>query len=137
MHRAPARMAQHRWLPLESNPDVMNKFMQGMGMKDSYVYTDVFGMDEELLAFVPKPVIAVLLLFPVSKGYSDHREAEEAELEKAGGQVVSENVFYMKQTIGNACGTIGLLHSIGNNLDKVELGTSGGGFGADRSGGGK
>lgn len=113
--------ADARWLPLESNPEVMNKFMQGMGMKDSFVYTDVFGMDEELLAFVPKPVIAVLLLFPISKGYSDHIDAEKAELKKAG-QEVSENVFYMKQTIGNACGTIGLLHSIGNNLDKVELG---------------
>jgi hypothetical protein len=28
----------------------------------------------------------------------------------------------MKQTIGNACGTIALLHSIGNVRDKVSLG---------------
>lgn len=33
--------------------------------------------------------------------------------EKEGGP------FYMKQTIGNACGTIALLHSLGNNMDTL------------------
>lgn len=27
---------------------------------------------------------------------------------------VSEKVYFMKQTVGNACGTIGLLHAVGN-----------------------
>lgn len=31
----------------------------------------------------------------------------------------------MKQTISNACGTIAMLHSIGNNRDKLELGMCG------------
>ena len=112
--------AASRWLPLESNPEVMNKFVGGMGMKDSYVYTDVFGFDPELLAFVPRPCIAVLLLFPTSKAHADHRDEERARLE-AEGYEADKDVFYMKQTIGNACGTIGLLHSLGNNLDKIEL----------------
>ena len=29
----------------------------------------------------------------------------------------------MKQTISNACGTIGLLHAVGNNQDRLRLGT--------------
>ena len=33
-------------------------------------------------------------------------------------------VFFMKQTIGNACGTIGIIHSIANNTDKIPLGAS-------------
>ncbi len=28
----------------------------------------------------------------------------------------------MKQTISNACGTIGLLHAVGNNLDELSIG---------------
>ena len=28
----------------------------------------------------------------------------------------------MKQTISNACGTIGVLHAIGNNSDRAHLG---------------
>jgi ubiquitin carboxyl-terminal hydrolase L3 len=34
---------------------------------------------------------------------------------------VSEKVYFLKQTVGNACGTIGLLHAIGNNLSQLEL----------------
>jgi hypothetical protein len=28
----------------------------------------------------------------------------------------------MKQTVGNACGTIGILHAVGNSLAQMELG---------------
>ena len=37
-------------------------------------------------------------------------------------QDVAEGLFYMDQTIGNACGTIGLLHAIANNTDTIALG---------------
>ena len=37
-------------------------------------------------------------------------------------QHVDPGVFFMRQTIGNACGTIGLLHSISNNKDRLDLG---------------
>jgi len=35
----------------------------------------------------------------------------QAKIE-AEGQAVPESLFYMTQTIGNACGTIGLLHAV-------------------------
>ena len=34
-------------------------------------------------------------------------------------------MFYMKQTIGNACGTIGLLHAAANNRDALGIGAPG------------
>lgn len=37
-------------------------------------------------------------------------------------QEVSPNVYFMKQTIGNACGTVAIIHSIANNTDVLELG---------------
>jgi hypothetical protein len=36
--------------------------------------------------------------------------------------VASQQPYYMKQTIGNACGTIAMLHALGNNLDRLTIG---------------
>jgi ubiquitin carboxyl-terminal hydrolase L3 len=35
-------------------------------MKETTQFVDVYGFDEELLSFVPQPVLAVLLVFPVT-----------------------------------------------------------------------
>eukprot|EP01114_Cavostelium_apophysatum_P017900 TRINITY_DN5410_c0_g1_i1.p1 TRINITY_DN5410_c0_g1~~TRINITY_DN5410_c0_g1_i1.p1 ORF type:complete len:258 (-),score=34.26 TRINITY_DN5410_c0_g1_i1:28-732(-) len=110
-----------RWLPLESNPDVVNKYVQTLGVPvDKWQYFDVIGTDPELLQMVPKPVIAVLLLFPITdtvvKG-----EKEEQDRIKEKGQNLSNKLWFMKQTIGNACGTIGVIHSLANNQDRISL----------------
>lgn len=31
-------------------------------------------------------------------------------------------MYFMKQTIGNACGTVAIIHSIANNTDVLEFG---------------
>lgn len=49
---------------------------------------------------------------------------QEAKRIETDGQKVAEDLFYMKQYIGNACGTIGILHALGNNTDKLEIGMS-------------
>ncbi|CAK9222946.1 unnamed protein product [Sphagnum troendelagicum] len=101
-----------RWLPLEANPEVMNQFVQGLGFPGDAGFFDVYGFDDDLLAMVPTPVLAVLLLFPISPEFYE-QEWETLQ--------VSEKVYFLKQTVGNACGTIGLLHAIGNNLSQLEL----------------
>ena len=35
---------------------------------------------------------------------------------------MAKDLFFTQQTIGNACGTIGLIHSLANCLDDAELG---------------
>ena len=47
--------------------------------------------------------------------------AEDKEL-RSQALSIPKDIFYMKQTIGNACGTIGLLHSIGNSQERIQLG---------------
>jgi ubiquitin carboxyl-terminal hydrolase L3 len=64
-------------------------------------------------------VAAVLLLFPVSEGYMAYRRESAASETPAD---ILDSVFFMKQTIGNACGTIGIIHAIANNVDRIELG---------------
>ena len=39
-------------------------------MKGNYQFFDVFGLDPELLAMVPQPAIALLLLFPITENVS-------------------------------------------------------------------
>lgn len=68
---------------------------------------------------VPQPVLAVMLLFPVSDEVDAAARQEDAEL-KEQGQHVSDKVFYMKQTIHNACGTIAILHAVENNLGALQ-----------------
>uniref|UniRef100_A0A2K5F4I5 Ubiquitin carboxyl-terminal hydrolase n=1 Tax=Aotus nancymaae TaxID=37293 RepID=A0A2K5F4I5_AOTNA len=59
-----------------------------------------------LRLLVPAPACALLLLFPLM-------------IEELKGQEVSPKVYFMKQTIGNSCGTIGLTHSVANNQVKL------------------
>jgi ubiquitin carboxyl-terminal hydrolase L3 len=53
------------------------------------------------------------MLFPIKKATEDFRAEENDTIEKQG-QICSKNVYHMKQTVGNACGTVGILHAIGN-----------------------
>ncbi|XP_013386238.1 ubiquitin carboxyl-terminal hydrolase isozyme L3 [Lingula anatina] len=101
-----------RWLPLESNPDVMNKFVKQLGLQGPYGFVDVFGLDADLLTMVPRPVAAVLLLYPIS---------EKSEATALGVEEENKEVYFIKQTIGNACGTIGVIHALANNTDKITL----------------
>lgn len=42
----------------------MNKFLQKLGVPPKIQVVDVYSLDPELLAVVPQPVLALLLLFP-------------------------------------------------------------------------
>lgn len=108
------------WFPLESNPDVMNKFLQKLGVSEKWNIVDVYGLESEALAWVPKPVLSVILLFPCSDSYYSYSSQECNEI-KEKGQIVAPEVFFLKQVVSNACGTIALIHSVANNIDKIEL----------------
>ncbi|CAN9497577.1 unnamed protein product [Ophioblennius macclurei] len=108
------------WLPLESNPEFCVQFVTCLGMKPSWQFGDVYGLDPVLLSMVPRPVCAVLLLFPVTEKYEAYKLEEEEKL-KEQRQDVSPDVYFIKQTIGNACGTIGLIHAVANNQAQLEF----------------
>ena len=54
--------------------------------------------------------------------HSQHENFRKKQIEELKGQEVSPKVYFMKQTIGNSCGTIGLIHAVANNQDKLEFG---------------
>eukprot|EP00088_Acartia_fossae_P069226 TRINITY_DN897_c0_g1_i12.p1 TRINITY_DN897_c0_g1~~TRINITY_DN897_c0_g1_i12.p1 ORF type:complete len:230 (-),score=59.37 TRINITY_DN897_c0_g1_i12:446-1135(-) len=111
-------MSSERWLPIESNPTVMNSFLRKLGVSDEWEVNDVYGLEDELLMMLPQPVLGLLLLFPITDKYEEY--AKELTT-KRGDAPISKKVFYMKQTISNACGTVALLHTVCNNTDSIQL----------------
>ncbi|CEG41977.1 ubiquitin carboxyl-terminal hydrolase isozyme l3-like [Plasmopara halstedii] len=110
-----------RWFPLESNPEVINSYAKNLGFPTSqFSFYDVLSTEEWALATVPTPVMAVIMLFPI-KPHTEKADKEEAARIEKEGQIVSPNVYYMRQTVGNACGTVGILHAIGNVRHLVQL----------------
>ncbi|EAZ31529.1 ubiquitin carboxyl-terminal hydrolase 3 isoform X1 [Oryza sativa Japonica Group] len=106
-----------RWLPLEANPEVMNQFMRGLGVPAEAGFCDVYGLDDEMLAMVPQPVLAVILLYPQDR----KKESVASPSSTVESKKLSKNVYFTKQTIGNACGTVGIIHAIGNALSRIKL----------------
>ncbi|KAE8260878.1 hypothetical protein A4X13_0g64 [Tilletia indica] len=118
-----------KWVPLEANPDIFNSWASNMGLDThKLAYHDIFGLDDELLQMVPQPVEAVLLLFPINQAIASFRreqdqgkqEQTQPEPETESGNK-EESLLWFKQTIGNACGTIGLLHSISSSTKARSL----------------
>ncbi|KAI6657397.1 Ubiquitin carboxyl-terminal hydrolase isozyme L3 [Oopsacas minuta] len=104
-----------KWVPLESNPEVMNKFIDVLGVENMQ-FTDVYGLDPELLGMVPSPCCSLILLFPVTEKYEEFRILEEEKYKK-DPQSIPASTYYMKQTISNACGTVAIIHCIANSMD--------------------
>lgn len=120
-------------VPLEANPESFNGLAAALGLETAlYSLHDVWGLDDELLALVPQPVEAVIVLFPNETKYSDpKRQAEDAESAKKQPVQGTESIVYFRQKHGNHCGTIvgdlrvmederadsnlqALLHALGN-----------------------
>lgn len=100
---------------IENNPDVMNRLAAKLGLSDKLEFYDVYSLDDpDLLAFIPRPVLALLVIIPLTPAWDENRQAEDADKEEYAGFGPEEPVIWFKQTIGHACGSIGLLHSVIN-----------------------
>ncbi|KAJ9125551.1 hypothetical protein QFC22_000513 [Naganishia vaughanmartiniae] len=129
-----------KWVPLEAAPEIFNaaspfhllprriiadtstitlslvQWSEPLGLPKTLKFDDLFSLDPEFLQFTPQPVFAVLLLFPCRGKLDEERKKEEetGEGEWKGSEDESKKIWWIKQTIGNACGSIGLLHSLLN-----------------------
>ncbi|KAH8765221.1 hypothetical protein F5882DRAFT_304002 [Hyaloscypha sp. PMI_1271] len=114
------------FVPLENNPEVMSSLVHNLGLSKALSFHDVFSIDDpDLLAFVPRPASALLLVFPVSRAYEMFRMQEDEKKSEYQGKGAEEPVLWYKQTIRNACGLIGLLHAVsnGNSRGFIEQGS--------------
>ncbi|CAK3993308.1 Ubiquitin carboxyl-terminal hydrolase isozyme L3 [Lecanosticta acicola] len=114
--------SRKHFIPLENNPEVMTSLLHNLGLSPRLQFHDVFSLDDpDLLAFVPRPAHALLLVFPVSATYESFRAAEDAPLPEYTGHGPAEQVLWYKQTIGNACGLIGVLHAVSNGAARKQI----------------
>ncbi|KAK9891388.1 hypothetical protein WA026_014629 [Henosepilachna vigintioctopunctata] len=106
--------------PLESNPEVMTKFLHKLGVSDKWNLVDVFSLESDALDWIPRPAVAFILLFPCSDKFYEHAEQQKSDIEKHE-QIIVPDLYYMKQYVSNACGTIALIHAVANNAERIDL----------------
>ncbi|KAJ5684839.1 uncharacterized protein N7477_001184 [Penicillium maclennaniae] len=100
------------FIPLENNPEVLSHLCANLNLASGLTFHDVLSTSPELLAWIPRPVHALILLAdkPI---YLAAREAVIPTIPEYQGSG-DEPVLWMKQTIGHACGLMALLHSVFN-----------------------
>ncbi|KAF5023498.1 hypothetical protein F66182_4449 [Fusarium sp. NRRL 66182] len=107
------------FIPLENNPEVFNKLIYTLGVSKKLGFYDVYSVDEpELLAMIPRPVHALIFITPAPVWATVRKSDGSAEELAYDGSGPDEPVVWFKQTIGNACGLIALLHSVSNGTAK-------------------
>ncbi len=101
----------------------MTELLHNLGLSSALAVHDVYSLtDADMLAFVPRPALAVLLVFPVSASYQSARLAEDSLLPAYAGAGPDEPVVWFRQTIRNACGLMGLLHASVNGPARSFIG---------------
>ncbi|XP_076584895.1 ubiquitin carboxyl-terminal hydrolase isozyme L1 isoform X1 [Chaetodon auriga] len=105
------------WTPMEINPEMLNMLMSSLGVDESWRFVDVVGLEDEQLSAVPKPCRALMLLFPLTQQHDSFRQQQA---DKVAG---NSEVYFLKQTAVNSCGTIALLHAVANNKSKPTFAT--------------
>jgi ubiquitin carboxyl-terminal hydrolase L3 len=113
------------YIPLESNPDLFTQIARQLGLSDAVAFHDVLSLeDDALLALVPRPALALVLVFPTSTDYEASVAGEDAREDVAeyAGSGELEPVVWYKQTINNACGLYGILHAVSNGSARESIG---------------
>eukprot|EP00586_Coscinodiscus_wailesii_P015905 CAMPEP_0172507542 /NCGR_PEP_ID=MMETSP1066-20121228/204408_1 /TAXON_ID=671091 /ORGANISM="Coscinodiscus wailesii, Strain CCMP2513" /LENGTH=237 /DNA_ID=CAMNT_0013285113 /DNA_START=85 /DNA_END=795 /DNA_ORIENTATION=- len=113
--RPNSKAEEFSWPPLESNPEIFTEYMHNVGLPKSYAIGEVFGFDEDLLAFIPQPIHATIVCC---------ERLQKARDKQRGSESDANNVeYFMKQTgtLDNACGIIACIHATFNSNAKTEI----------------
>ncbi|DAA73836.1 TPA_exp: Ubiquitin carboxyl-terminal hydrolase [Trichophyton benhamiae CBS 112371] len=94
---------------IENEPALFNAILKDIGVKGVKVQ-EVVSLDEEMLAFLPKPIYGLIFLF---RWREDDPHKQE--------QSCPESLWFANQTVENACATVALLNII-YNIEGIEMG---------------
>ena len=80
--------------------------MHELGVYSKFMFIDVWSLDDEMLAFVQRPVQALILVLPSCPAYERVSDVYPIS--------VNRNILWFSQTIKNACGLYAILHAVCN-----------------------
>ncbi|KAG9003090.1 ubiquitinyl hydrolase 1 [Tulasnella sp. 427] len=124
-HRKPVECGyeyRKAFIPLESNPEVFTELAHRLGLSENLAFVDVLSLDDpDLLAFIPRPVVAYVLVFPTSEKYHKEKQTDEDRRKEYQGSGPDENVVWFRQTIYSACGLYGILHAVSNGEARATI----------------
>lgn len=128
-----------RWVPLESNPRALTALAHRLGVPPGLAFADILSLDDWALGMLPRPVVGVLLLYPLTPALlaahptapaadaADAADAANAADASSAGTATPPSgsdgdaaaagkgePWYLTQVVSNACGTIGVLHAGAN-----------------------
>lgn len=96
----------------------MNALAAKLGLSSDLQFYDIYSLTEpSLLSLIPRPVHALLVIIPLTPAWHANRVSEDSSKDADGGYGIGEDsggIVWFKQTIGHACGSIGLLHCVIN-----------------------
>src|SRR5690348_3983010 len=101
------------WPPLESDPQIFTAYLREIGLDDNWQICEAYGLDDEMLSFIPQPTVACIAAI----------ERDRAKTDGKPGNMSTKVDYYMKQTnvLDNACGIIACLHAVLNNSKQVPI----------------
>ena len=93
----------------------MKSLASKLGLSNSLTFLDIYSLDPLELTHLPRPVLALLAIIPPTPAWILDRQREDsAGLGSDYHGKKSSPIIWFKQTIGHACGSIGLLHCVMN-----------------------
>ncbi|KAI9646865.1 hypothetical protein NHQ30_004865 [Ciborinia camelliae] len=105
----------------ENSPEVMNALAAKLGLSPALKFYDVPSLQvcaQELVDLIPRPIYALLVIMPLTPTWEVARRSRDLGREPYNKCGADEPVIWFKETIGNACGSIGLLHCLLNGPAK-------------------
>jgi ubiquitin carboxyl-terminal hydrolase L3 len=117
------RTYRKHFTPLESNPDVFTELIHKLGVSSCLSFQDVLSLEPELLGFVPRPIHALILVFPTTEEYERRVAIEDLNAEDVFDGRDEADVVFFRQTINNACGLYAILHAVCNGEARNSFGT--------------
>ncbi|KAK7935635.1 Ubiquitin carboxyl-terminal hydrolase 2 [Apiospora marii] len=97
------------WVEIESEPAFFNAMLQSFGAP-SFQIRELWGLDPEALAYLPRPVHGLIFLYQYNEDDEDEDIAEKRE-------ECPDGLWFGNQTTTNACATVAIMNILMNAAD--------------------